>query len=127
MGGFMRKIILAVALVVVMAGTASAFSGNELSKECVSNFQFCEGYIFGVKSGVGQQALSTWGRLLVQNGEEDKTPHPICIPEGVTTTQLAKVIIKYLDLNPEFLHYTAAQLVREGLMINYPCSGKEEG
>ena len=45
----------------------------------------------------------------------------ICTPDGVTNRQNVKVVVKYLDRHPEFLHKFAAQLVLEAMQEAFPC------
>jgi hypothetical protein len=45
----------------------------------------------------------------------------ICFPEGVSWTQLAKIYVKWADDNPQDLHLSEWQGVRESWRTVYPC------
>lgn len=51
-----------------------------------------------------------------------KTHHAWCVPDGVTTTQLAKVVVKYGNDHPEELHFPAVVVVAGALVGAFPCS-----
>lgn len=53
-----------------------------------------------------------------------KLKKPYCLPEGVTTGQVALVTKKYLDGNPEKLNYSGVGLVMAALLEAFPCSSK---
>ena len=44
-----------------------------------------------------------------------------CLPENVSTTQLAKIILKYLENHPENLHLEAASTAFVALKKVFPC------
>ncbi|MFP6801731.1 MAG: Rap1a/Tai family immunity protein, partial [Pseudomonadales bacterium] len=53
-----------------------------------------------------------------------------CVPEGengVTAGQLRKIVVKYLNENPEELHLTAGSLVSNALNEAFPVSYKDDG
>jgi Rap1a immunity proteins len=45
-----------------------------------------------------------------------------CMPEGVSNSQLAKVIVKYGNDHPEELHLPAVLLVENALIKAFPCA-----
>jgi hypothetical protein len=51
-----------------------------------------------------------------------KPIHTWCVPDGVTTTQLAKVVVKYGNDHPEELHYPGVMVVVGALVGAFPCS-----
>ena len=46
-----------------------------------------------------------------------------CYPKGVTTGQLIKVVVKFLQDNPKDLHIMDVALIEEALHKAFPCSG----
>jgi len=102
------------------ASAATVFySGNEMLKMCEAYFSetgsvvdanVCVGYVTGIHDG--QIVFSGWGDM-------KKT---ICLPgSGVKGGQLVRIVIKYLQENPEDLHLTAGSLVVNALVIAFPC------
>ncbi len=69
----------------------------------------CVGYTMGV--------IDTHKQLYV-----DLNVQTFCIPEAVHTNQLIRVTVKYLENNPNRLHYLAASLVKEAFEEAFPCS-----
>ncbi|SRR6266446_6244758 len=47
-----------------------------------------------------------------------------CGPSTATAGQLVDIVLKYLETYPEERHYNAASLVRNALMMAFPCSTK---
>ena len=49
-------------------------------------------------------------------------PAAICFPEGgVTVRQSVHLVIKYLEENPEQLHYSATEAIFGTFLSNFPC------
>jgi len=46
---------------------------------------------------------------------------PICMPQGYTSGQLVKVVVKDLNAHPEKLHLDAMALVLKPLASAFPC------
>jgi hypothetical protein len=47
--------------------------------------------------------------------------HEWCVPDNATTTQLAKVIVKYSNDHPEDLHLPGVLFVGKALVAAFPC------
>lgn len=47
---------------------------------------------------------------------------PVCMPNGVTIEQVARVVVKYLTDHPETLHFEAGALTGHALKSAFPCS-----
>lgn len=110
------------ALLFFLLNEAFAYSGEDLSKDCENNIEYCKGFILGVDMGTTHQHLAEWRKVLLQTGEAYVGVAPICYKTGVHDLQLVEVVLKYLKSNQEKLHYSAGQLVRVGLMKNFPCT-----
>ena len=98
------------------AGKAEAFTfltGAELLETCesdsVTNQSVCTGFLMGINDIT--QAYDTWGDLSKE----------FCIPVGVGTSQLEKVVIKGLNERPEKLHLTASSQVVIVFKKAFPC------
>ena len=70
---------------------------------------YCSGYIIGVSD--------TADTLAVWKGFAES----ICTPQGVTSGQLQKVVVKHLNEHPEKLHLRASSLVLNVLTEAFPC------
>ena len=44
-----------------------------------------------------------------------------CPPEGVTLGQAIKIVVKYLNANPEYLHLRGMQLAMDAVVEAWPC------
>ncbi len=88
----------------------SVMTGNQLLAMCADNstYKSCMAYILGFLDGTNHSAM-----LANQN--------LICIPEGVTPTQLGILVVNYLVKNPKNLHEHVALLVWASLYESYPC------
>jgi hypothetical protein len=84
-------------------------TGNDLLADCQSpddggggsvNVAFCRGYVLGI---AGASPL-------------------VCALNGVVTaSQLAKVVVRYLNAHPENLHESATDLTTRAFMTAWPC------
>jgi hypothetical protein len=90
---------------------AETGTGNEFLAHCQSDVGqlYCLGYVDG--------AVGT----LVVAAAAYKSPRLVCVPEGVTVGQSAKVVERYLEAHPENLHLGARVLVFAALMATWPC------
>lgn len=120
---------------------AAADTGNELQANCKSSteMQFCLGYISGV---IGTQL--NWrfsyesdprNRKILTDAAEGigfaevvelmGAPPKYCLREGVTRGQTQKVVVKYLDENPQKLDESANLLIAYALSQAFPCPRKK--
>lgn len=97
------------------------YDGNELLRQCqdalsdnadsvnLLNTGMCFGTITGVSDTVvGLQASKVMSPIL-------------CIPDGVTTGQMARIVVKYLEENPKDLNLKGATLAFAAIVTTYPC------
>ena len=108
----------AVLLVATLMTSTAAYSsdgmtGNELLTLCQSDLAvehtFCSGYVDGALGAFVVASVAY------------KSPRLVCVPEGVTVGQSAKVVERYLEAHPENLHFGARVLVFAALMATWPC------
>lgn len=72
------------------------------------NAGICYGFVLGVR-----QTLVIWQQF---NPDLD-----ICIPTNVRLKQLVQVFVKYMEINPEQLHYSASVLLIAAAREEWPC------
>lgn len=118
----MKNLIIAMALMIVMVGTAEAdtlefkafHTGLDFLQKCEEKKAHiqtqCIGYIEAVVDTVGY--LSFWW--------EKNTP--ICMPGEVFNLQLRLIVTRFFNENPKLLHLPAQFLVIQALNKAYPCS-----
>jgi Rap1a immunity proteins len=75
-----------------------------------SDVGLCMGFISGVID------LDT-----MDSGILKHPTHEWCVPDNATTTQLAKVIVKYGNDHPEDLHLPGVLVVAKALVAAFPC------
>ena len=68
----------------------------------------CLGYAAGYRDALDYQKLYT--------------PIEICIPDAATNGQIMRVLVKFLEENPEQLHQNAGALAFAALKIAYACT-----
>lgn len=129
----MKKTIatsLLVAVAMLCGGMAWATTGNSFLAACVAadrafdkknigtddyiGVGHCIGYISGIVEVVGT--------INMASPRGDKKTF-FCIPDGVTTQQLIRIVINTMKSNPENLHKESSHfpLVVAGLSVAYPC------
>jgi hypothetical protein len=113
----MTRVVLAAAMIVV-PGAAEAdgapdFSGNALYQACtaevIDGSAFCRGYVWGGFESVAELSRN-WA-----------TVQPICMPPGVSASQMADMVIGYLHDHPAERHRPAISLVLEAMARGFPC------
>lgn len=107
----------------VMAAEQTGGTGNELLVQCQNAIQgintgvyknpFDTGMCFGTVSAV--MTMATFYKTSVENDIR------ICIPDGVTTGQGARIVVKFLQDRPELLNDDRSVLVWMALINSYPC------
>ena len=107
---------LAVMLLLSSQSQAGSFrNGSKLLQDCESDsaakIGMCYGYIMGISDY--HLTLLGWSYL--------DEPH-FCVPEHANSTQLVKVVTKYLNEYPEDLHLSAGSAVANALYEAFPCS-----
>jgi len=80
-----------------------------LNKTSVAMGNDCNGYVTGISDIY--VTLVEWGNV----------KPAWCIPVGVDSDQLIRVVTKYLQENPEELHLTAGSLVANAFGRSFPC------
>jgi Rap1a immunity proteins len=96
----------------VIFGTASSawagfYSGSYLLDLCNTNSLACMGYVVAIAdSSICPKTVNGYSWLP---------------PDGVTTGQVEKVTIKWLNEHPEKLHLNASGLVAFALSEAFPC------
>lgn len=100
---------------------AMAETGNEMINGCTEFLKentnpgnyfsagVCAGFVSGVTNTLGYARLSS------------PTTVPICIPDGFTVGQGARVFVKYLSDHPQSLHIEATALAITAYREAYPC------
>lgn len=128
------KSLITVTLLAIVAVTVSGqsrlgmvFGGaaNDLVTQCknitvldpggvgdIAELGMCIGYLSGVIDGATSAS------------KDDPRIFSVCVPEGVSRGQVARIIIKYAADHPETLHWPASRLVIEALSSAFPCSAK---
>lgn len=72
---------------------------------------FCAGYVQGMSD------LNTIHSVFYAG----KVKFDICMPQNVNNAQRVRVLIKYLEENPEKLHESEAELVWQAYAKAFPC------
>ena len=97
-------------------------NGNELLAHCTAERKqpmsstdymddaHCVGYLTAIHDG-----YATW------RGWGDISSDQYCMPDGVTVGQLGRIVVKWLEANPEHLHYSAGTSVLNAYQEAFPC------
>lgn len=124
----LNKCLLSVTLVLILANIpvyAGSKDGNRLLHACSAITQkncdceedryarFNSGYCFGQMHAVMD--------LFADN--HAYTQQLFCLPENGSLGQYARVIVKYLQANPEELHLDGSLLAINALRQAFPCKG----
>lgn len=114
----------AAALAGIMAsGSAMAANGNDLLKACQNTVKFDDTGVLddGVRTGFCLGVMDTAISLMVYLNTGFKPEYHVCLPEGITNAQAARIIVKYLKENPAKLDQGSSSLTVFALRDSYPC------
>ena len=97
---------------------------ERITESDLDDVSFCTGFMIGVNDGasVGIFMVKSVKSLSDLKGKMDDIS--ICLPEGVTTGQEIRVLLKYLHAHPEQAHLPTAGLVMMAEFDAFPCSVK---
>ena len=96
-------------------------SGNSLLAKCENkkstdlDYGLCLGYIRGI---VDVHNTFVAGGLILPR---------YCLAKGVTTGQLQKIVVKFMEERPELLHQSAGIFVIAAFSSAFPISYKDDG
>ena len=127
----MMKILLALLILFGSYSTARAAGmGNDLLVECNLVVKNADGgamtsdqyqkaaHCLGIVEGV-RDTLNLWQRD--SKDSHFSTAHCTCTPDDVSNLQAVRVVLKYLQDNPDILHYSNTVLIALALQKAYPC------
>lgn len=115
-------IAAAVALVgALVSGSAMAVDGNELLSWCKGAISEKKTKSYGFDTGYCLGVIGTVGDLITSINHDLGPNLQICIPAGVKNGQIARILVKYLEQNPEKLHNNATTLTIMATQRAYPC------
>lgn len=120
----MKLIAIAALLLMVVPDAALAeTTGIELQRRCAGDSSsFCLGFIAGAIEV--QQDWEYFSEVNpTKNAMNPFAPQPphFCFPKQVTLGQIVQIVNKYLNENPEKLHFAAAPLIGAALVAAFPC------
>jgi hypothetical protein len=115
----------AVALVMALGAGQVMADGNILLKRCHSAIKYSDSegregdsYSTGYCAGVVTAAISLTS--VANDAYPQKTQ--ICLPKaGTATLQIIRISVKYMEANPEQLHFDEGSLVLLALQKAFPC------
>lgn len=89
-------------------------SAESLSKDQILGVGYCIGLIDGLVT-----FNYVYEALLQAEGKGDAVQ--MCLPERISTRQMAATIVKFLEDNPSRLQESGQALAAEALITAYPC------
>ncbi|MCE0759320.1 hypothetical protein LWH94_08890 [Marinobacter sp. G11] len=122
---------LALLIIGVLACSSASANTKEFLEQCkralaITDFSDIEGpqflagldmgYCYGYVRGLSDYATGTEPMT-----SEQLSSVQSCRPEGVDNRQLAQVIVKFLENNPQFLHLEQTTVAAVALNRAFPC------
>lgn len=109
LGVVMKRLLLALCLLVGMASPCLATDGNELYEACTvgsnAGGNFCRGYVLAVFETVSNTYF--------------------CPPDNIAVSQAVDIVVNFLRAYPEHRNEGAAMLSVSALRIAWPCPKKK--
>ena len=89
---------------------------GHLSEQEMVDAGTCVGYLMGLTDGVGMQHMFS-------KAYGDKSDAVYCFPdEGIPLVQQLRIVLKYINDNPERAHLRTGTLAAEAFHKAFPCS-----
>jgi len=131
----MKKIVILVLLLAGFSTTANAFSGADLLTQCRNFVQIldggetdlqltlqaglCGGYVLGVQEGF----IASSGLADLASKDQGSAPvtKPLWdIPASVEAEKIVRIVVRYLEINPDMQKKPAVLSVINALRQTYP-------
>ena len=124
----MKKFILLLLLFAAPSVNAAVNDGNALLKNCKAAIKILDGeaipatYPIGLCMGEVRGVVDAGAliNLRAEKGGYDKHKF-YCVPKAVTTSQVIRVVVNYLEANPDDLHQKDTALIALALNYVFPC------
>ncbi len=108
-----RSVLLALGLTASHVALANFLDGNELRARCESKradqVNTCLGFLTGVSDA--EAAAPSWKRQ----------KSLFCVPRGVSSSQLRRIVMDYFTAHPEEEDLNAAIVVGNAFLEQFPC------
>ena len=105
--------------------SVQAKSGQQWLSSCESNKVIDKGYCLGYLAGMRDMYRYNGKTLFLKEGvpftNNQRTHYKICISPDITLGQEEKIMKKFLNENPELLHFTFTSLYEKKMMMTFPC------
>jgi hypothetical protein len=102
---------------------AMAADGNDLLKWCKNASSDIPEIQSSFTAGFCLGTMQTVGELTPFINDSLGSAFKICPPSEITNGQGARIVVKYIQQNPEKLHFNATALAIMALQNAYPCKG----
>ncbi|MDO8888643.1 MAG: Rap1a/Tai family immunity protein [Hydrogenophaga sp.] len=128
----MRQMVIGVALL-CSVGSAAALDGNKLLTGCTAVVRFLDAgnkglddnemmdssLCLGMMEGVSHTVLT---ESFLAERTQQKSLLATCLPsDGINNGQAARIVVRYLNQNPDKLHLSAAMLTLFAFKNSFPC------
>ena len=123
MKAWMGIAALAGALASGSATAAPVATGNELLQWCKNVLSNNEAESTSYTAGYCTAVVITVGDLVKSINRDLGPKLQICVPSGVSNGQMVRILVKYLEANPEKLHINATTLTILATQQAFPCKG----
>ena len=109
---------------------ATKDDGNQLLKSCEAALTVADGVVQTLEGSLMAgfclgfvQGMSQMNDFYVSNTQKGRIL--FCTPDGVTSGQAARLVVKYLRDHPELLHEDEFVLAVWALNVAFPCANKK--
>nr|WP_314492379.1 Rap1a/Tai family immunity protein [uncultured Pseudomonas sp.] len=123
MKAWMGIAALAGALASGSATAAPVATGNELLQWCKNVLSNNEAESTSYTAGYCTAVVITVGDLVKSINHDLGPKLQICVPSGVSNGQMVRILVKYLEANPEKHHINATTLTILATQQAFPCKG----
>jgi len=116
------KLKITIIFIIIVANTAAKGEMNEGELLLDGCTKFIEEKFMTDGGGYCLGSTTVFFELWVTLQKTGRIKKVVCFPDGMTTGQGARVVVKYLEENPAKLHLSITGLIGSAFMEAFPCT-----
>jgi hypothetical protein len=117
----LNPFIAAALLIIPVSAMAQDSSNNTWSGN--NMYQACKNYANYTKDDLQNQSMCLGIVGAIRYFSDGR--FGFCTPDGVTTSQALRIVVKYMDDNPAVLHEDLREITVDALRSAWPCKNQE--
>ena len=111
-------------LLTVMLLLSSSAGAQDVTRGASSMLQHCKNFLGLDSMRIDMMAGMCAGKIIALDDLRNVLPQPWCPPRQVTTAQMIRVVVHYLETRPAPLNENFTHIAMEALKVTWPCPSR---